>query len=1069
MRTKPISRPRLAFLAVLLLLFTAKPLFPFGFGHNKVRYHTGHHWKVIETPHFLVHYYEPCEELGKTAARDAEKAFQGTCQAFDFVPKNRIPLYIYATPLEFEETNITPQVLEEGVGGFTEVFKNRIAVPMDGSYHEFEKVLHHELTHAFQYDLIYGEGWRSVNLFKAVFVPTWMMEGMAEWNAQHLDAQGEMVLRDAILNDKIIPLNLMDSFEHFPQVYTAYKESQSILDYIDQIYGYDKVGQLFKRMAANQPPDAACKALLGIGLMDLYDQWRFYLRSKIWSRIEGMAAPERYGEKWGDGISRAAVSPDGRSLAFLRQDDLVLWTLPDKKEETLHHAHFDPKGNGLAWSPDGKNLAFCATENGEYRLETLEIASHKLTVHRIDGFPVLFSPVWTPDGGSIVLAGFDYQTVDLLRYDLSSRKATRWTDDQATENSPCLSPDGKTLFYIQEDEGRCRILSSPVDPQMGPGAAQVVAEGIGQVTGLHWAQGALYLTSNLNKAIFNLFRLEPATGTLTQLTDSFVDILNAVPAPDAGNFYAVLYQKGALGLYAFDAKALENTPAPPGSSGYLCNDFRDSLKVFPKPAVIVEKGSDTLNQDRDQPEIEPTRTVPTQPPLPPTHLDVTEATNIVQVQWAPGAGEGENIDSFRIYRSSVEKGPFSPVTTLTHVHQRHFVDYDVENGQTYFYYVTALNGVGESGPSPVVEAHPSFAETTQEDGFAFTPDILLFLAGYDSSFGFVGGGVVQMSDNLGDHRLGLLGDTIPGVRTGLEANYEFAQWRTTVDLDLYYYQNYFNIYDLQTGSIVNQYRNNENGFALNFTYPLTQDTRFEYGFGTQRFLGSPVYLQFSEGISNYAPADADKWDVANYYRLSFVQDKRTASNFWPSGGYALDLTLLHAPPILDSTVSFANVMTEAQWYVDFGFLNHLVWANRLIGMTSQGRDPQQFFIGNDAPFQAFFTTIRGYGGPTFFGSNLALYNTELRYPLATDMDFIPQPLSFLLIKDLELAGFLDLGAVADQIQQIPDSHLLASAGTGLRIYTFAYQRALILLRFDVAWRLDETAPPSFHFNLVPMF
>jgi hypothetical protein len=446
---------------------------------------------------------------------------------------------------------------------------------------------------------------------------------------------------------------------------------------------------------------------------------------------------------------------------------------------------------------------------------------------------------------------------------------------------------------------------------------------------------------------------------------------------------------------------------------------------------------------------------------------VIEATNIVQIQWP--IGEGDPVDSYRVYRSTNEKGPYSPVTTLNNIHQRHFVDFDIENGQTYYYYVTAMNKIGESIPSPMAEAHPHFTESTRDDGFGFSPDILLLLAGYDSSFGFVGGGVVQMSDNLGDHRLGLLGDTIPGVRTGLEANYEFSQWRTTVDFDLFYYQNYFNIYDLQSGNIVNQYRDNENGAALNFSYPISQDTRFEYGLGTQRFLGSPVYLQFNEGISNYSPNNADQWNVANYYRLSFVQDKRTASNFWPSGGYAFDLTLLHAPSVLDSTVSFANVMTETQWFVDFGFLNHLVWANRLIGMTSQGRDPQSFFIGNDAPFQAFFTTIRGYGGATFFGSNLALYNTELRYPLATNMDFIPQPLSFLLIKDLELAGFLDLGAVANQIQDIPNAPLLASAGTGLRIYTFAYQRALVLLRFDVAWRLDQNGPPSFHFNLVPIF
>ena len=138
-------------------------------------------------------------------------------------------------------------------------------------------------------------------------------------------------------------------------------------------------------------------------------------------------------------------------------------------------------------------------------------------------------------------------------------------------------------------------------------------------------------------------------------------------------------------------------------------------------------------------------------------------------------------------------------------------------------------------------------------------------------------------------------------------------------------------------------------------------------------------------------------------------------------------------------------------------------------MTSQGPDPQSFFIGDDAPFQAFFTTMRGYGESTFFGRDLALINTELRYPLATDINFPLQPLSFLLLKDIELAGFMDAGMTRDNIQDIAENPILWSLGTGLRFYTSVYQRALVMFRFDVAWRLDGTYPPTFHFNLGPMF
>jgi hypothetical protein len=1044
-----------------------------GFGSNKVRYHTDHHWKILETAHFQIYYYEKCETLARTAADDAEKAFIKTCQAFDFVPRTKIPLFVYATPMEFEETNITPEILQEGVGGFTEVFKNRIAVPMDGSYHEFEKVIHHELTHAFQYDLIYGEGWRSVNLFKAVFVPNWMMEGMAEWNAQHLDGQGEMVLRDAILNDQVMPLSLMESFDHFEQVYVAYKESQSLLDYVTQVYGNGKVVQIFKRMAANQPSDTAIKNVLGISLDQLYNNWHFYMKSQTWARINGMPSPERYGDSVGKDVAKAAVSPDGKKIAMLKAGELDLYDVTTKKIRKILTRHFATQGSGLTWSPDGNFLAFAASLEGEYGLYSLEIKNSKLSECPLTSLPMVYSPAWSPDQRYIIFSGFDYKTVDLYRYELVTKHVERLTDNQASESWASYSEDQKFIYYISEEDGNTQIEKVALgDNGLPQGQPVTIGKGLGTISSFRLANNIIYFTSNRDKGIFNLFKMSFNGDSLIQLTHTFADVLNISLAPDQSVFYATLYQHSKENLYAYPAGKLENDESPSLDLKYTADSFETAGKIIPEMTVKDTAKDFELpvnsDHDRDEPEVISERKQPTQPPATVTHLEVSEATNLVQLQWPISNADADSIDSYKIYRSTSAGARFSYLATTSNIKQGRYVDYDVQNNGTYFYYVTAVNKAGESNPSPIAEVHPSFEITSTDYHLTLSPDILLFLAGYDSSFGFVGGGIAQMSDYLGDHRLGILGDTIPGVRTGVEANYEFSQWRTTVDLDLFYYQNYFNIYDLQSGDIVNQYRNNENGFSLNFSYPLNTSTRFEYGVGTQRFLGSPVYLQFSEGISNYS-LNTDQWNVANYYRLSFVQDKRKGTQFWPSSGYALNFTLLHALPILDYNVSFANVLFETQAFADIGFLNHLVWANRFVVMTSQGPNPQTFFIGDDAPFQAYFTTIRGYGGNTFFGNNLGLLNTELRYPIATNMNFIPQPLSFFLIKDIELAAFMDAGVVSDQLQDLSNSQVLSSIGTGIRFYTFLYQRALVMFRFDVAWRLDQSLPPTFHFNLAPMF
>ncbi len=1062
---------KLILLWIIIFLIPASSSFSLEFGINKVRFHNDHHWKILETEHFEIYYYQECEQLAKNATQYAENAFVHTSKMFEFVPKTKIPIFIYGTSSEFQETNITAQVLPEGVGGFTEVFKNRIAVPMTGSYHEFEKVITHELTHAFQYDLIYGEGWRSVNLFKAVFVPNWMMEGMAEWTAQHWESSGEMVLRDAILNDQLIPLNLLESFDHFEQVYMAYKESQSILEYVSQVYGPEKVVQMMKKMTSNQQPDSVIKIVLGISMNELYENWHFYIKTKTWSRINGMPAPEKYGESLEQNVSKASVSPDGKNLAYFHGNDLILLDTAEKSKKTLLNKKFQTQGSGLAWSPDGRLLALAVNRNGEYVLNVLEIQSGKINECAVTKMPAIYSPTWSPDQKYIVFSGFNYTSVDLYRYEVASGHLDRLTTNEESESWASYSENGKSIYFISEKEGETDIQKMDLDKTGMPlGDAKTIGRNLGTISSLQIVKNRIFLTSNRDKRIFNLFQMDLDGENLNQLTKTFTDILSSAASPDGADFYLSVFQHSHEALYLFRSEKLDTKGLNVLDLTYLANSFSDAsalIEMNPTKEVSRE-AAEAGNFEKMEQEPVKEKKIPTIPPSVISRLEVVEASNIVQLQWPLLTGEQEMVDSYKVYRSKDQVSDFVYVGGPSSVHQGKFTDYTIQNEETYFYYVTAVNKAGESPASPTVEVHPVFKITPKEYQLRVSPDILLFLAGYDSSFGFVGGGVLQLSDYLGDQRLAVMGDTIPSVRTGVEADYQSALGRTTVDFNFFYFENFFRIFNIETGSLVNEYRNNEHGLDLKFTYPLNTETRFEYGLGTQRFQGSPLFLRFSEGISNYFQ-NSDQWNVANYYRLSLVRDERRATRFWPSSGYSANFTLLHALPVLDSNVTFANLLFEGQFYADLGFLNHLIWANRIVAMTSQGPNPQSFFIGDDAPFQAFFTTIRGYGANNFFGSNLGLWNMELRYPVATGMNFAFPPLPFILIKDIELAGFLDMGIIANQIQDIGNGPLRSSIGTGIRFYNFIYQRALIMLRFDVAWRLDQTGPPSFHFNIVPMF
>jgi autotransporter-associated beta strand protein len=88
------------------------------------------------------------------------------------------------------------------------------------------------------------------------------------------------------------------------------------------------------------------------------------------------------------------------------------------------------------------------------------------------------------------------------------------------------------------------------------------------------------------------------------------------------------------------------------------------------------------------------------PPLPPLVLSAMPSNSTVFLDWTSVS----NATTYNLQRALTNGGPFAVVaggTTGTH-----FTDSNVVNGTTYYYVVTAVNGAGESGPSPQAAVTP---------------------------------------------------------------------------------------------------------------------------------------------------------------------------------------------------------------------------------------------------------------------------------------------------------------------------------------------------------------------------
>ncbi|HEX4934014.1 MAG TPA: CehA/McbA family metallohydrolase, partial [Gemmatimonadaceae bacterium] len=115
-----------------------------------------------------------------------------------------------------------------------------------------------------------------------------------------------------------------------------------------------------------------------------------------------------------------------------------------------------------AWSPDGASIAFVRDDSRTLAVVVRDLASgREAEVDR----GMAMDPVFTPDGRALVYANVTVGgDLDLYRYDLAARTKARLTSEAGIELRPQVAPDGQRLVYLSKsraggDQVRLRTLA----------------------------------------------------------------------------------------------------------------------------------------------------------------------------------------------------------------------------------------------------------------------------------------------------------------------------------------------------------------------------------------------------------------------------------------------------------------------------------------------------------------------------------------------------------------------------------------------------------------------------------
>jgi hypothetical protein len=197
-------------------------------------------------------------------------------------PERPIKIFIYASTVDLQGAMIFSNEWSGGVA-FTDF--GIIAIGISPSELDWGKrALVHELTHLVV---------RQVTFSPYGQLPLWLDEGLATYNEGELDPVLRSYLEEAILKDELISVrSLCSPFSAYSEkAYLSYAQSYSLVEYLLDNYGQDKMLDLLTLLKQGSTYDEALTEVYGFDINGLDARWRATLTSYTVIASEARQSP----------------------------------------------------------------------------------------------------------------------------------------------------------------------------------------------------------------------------------------------------------------------------------------------------------------------------------------------------------------------------------------------------------------------------------------------------------------------------------------------------------------------------------------------------------------------------------------------------------------------------------------------------------------------------------------------------------------------------------------------------------------------------------------------------------
>lgn len=224
-----------------------------------------HDWQTVSNEDIRIHYYGKSEDFANTMLDAAVEGLRRNREQAGMTPDAPVDIYVYPNYDDMRDA-----VLYEPAwtGGQAYSDFNIIIMGLSGSDSAWDKnTVIHELTH-----ILVGR-----NAFSCIGTrPGWLEEGLAMYSEGELDSYMQSLLDQSIESNNLITLrSLNGGFSELPdKANLSYSQSYSVVKFMIETYGQEKMTALLTALRDAKPIDDALMEVYGIDTDGLDSAWR---------------------------------------------------------------------------------------------------------------------------------------------------------------------------------------------------------------------------------------------------------------------------------------------------------------------------------------------------------------------------------------------------------------------------------------------------------------------------------------------------------------------------------------------------------------------------------------------------------------------------------------------------------------------------------------------------------------------------------------------------------------------------------------------------------------------------